>query len=547
MLPSQTYQEGSPRQGALRFLVRAEGAFFALADAAALPASGAPRLVFEDAGGAECGAVTGMPSQDGAVVVFCGDGALLARARRYRIDNHPAVSLRPLISLGIAPDKAWQLPSHPVQRAWHLWWQRAKSYLARALYLIRTAQFRELGEALWSKLARRPRPGRTPPPAPELPVDSFQAWLQERLDAAPRLVLVVDHGLGGGATHYAKQRIERFVRDGNTVLFLTSEPSSGTYILHVHDENGVESQRSMTLSAFGRVDGWAKLGHILYNTGALFVSPLDVLALMLRLRQASGARLEVLFHDYFAVCPSIFLISTTGRYCGLPDAASCRRCLPNNYSMPDLLGHYRHYDPVHWRQAWECLLRLADETTAFSRASADIAARAWPWLDASRLQVVPHRSEPLAAGPVQPGQTEVLHLGIVGQIGYHKGIEVIGELVRCIRQRGLDVRISVIGAVEAPMDSRIVSQTGPYKRDDLPRLIAESGANIMLFPSVWPETFSYVVQELMALQLPVACFGMGAPAERVRPYEKGLILEDGDGAALLDQLQAFFERLYRRN
>src|SRR5690606_11111717 len=130
-----------------------------------------------------------------------------------------------------------------------------------------------------------------------------------------------------------------------------------------------------------------------------------------------------------------------------------------------------------------------------SQASADIVRKVWPWVDAARLQVVPHQAEPLNAEPVVVRNTQVLHIGIVSQLGFHKGIDVIAALAKAIRRRGLDIRISVIGSVEAPVDSRVISQSGSYKREDLQRLIAESGANVMLFPSVWPETFSYVVQE----------------------------------------------------
>jgi glycosyltransferase involved in cell wall biosynthesis len=39
---------------------------------------------------------------------------------------------------------------------------------------------------------------------------------------------------------------------------------------------------------------------------------------------------------------------------------------------------------------------------------------------------------------------------------------------------------------------------------------------LCLLPSIWPETFSYVTQELMSLGVPLVCFDLGAPAECVR-------------------------------
>ncbi len=66
----------------------------------------------------------------------------------------------------------------------------------------------------------------------------------------------------------------------------------------------------------------------------------------------------------------------------------------------------------------------------------------------------------------------------------------------------------------------------------------------MLFPSICPETFSYVVHELMDMKLPVASFNFGAPAERLASYSKGLVLSSMDPASVLDELISFHRKTY---
>jgi glycosyltransferase involved in cell wall biosynthesis len=61
---------------------------------------------------------------------------------------------------------------------------------------------------------------------------------------------------------------------------------------------------------------------------------------------------------------------------------------------------------------------------------------------------------------------------------------------------------------------------------------------MLFFASVWPETFSYVVGEMMALGLPIVAFDMGAPAERLRAYPLARLAADTNGAAALDELIA---------
>ena len=55
-------------------------------------------------------------------------------------------------------------------------------------------------------------------------------------------------------------------------------------------------------------------------------------------------------------------------------------------------------------------------------------------------------------------------------------------------------------------------------------MIQKRKIDIFLIPSVWPETFSYTTGEVMSMGYPVIVFDMGAPAERVREYEKGYVV-----------------------
>ena len=67
--------------------------------------------------------------------------------------------------------------------------------------------------------------------------------------------------------------------------------------------------------------------------------------------------------------------------------------------------------------------------------------------------------------------------------------------------------------------------------------------DIVLIPSIWPETFSYTTEEAIKMDLPVAVFDLGAPAERVRTYNKGLILRDMNPAEILGEIEGFLASL----
>ena len=66
---------------------------------------------------------------------------------------------------------------------------------------------------------------------------------------------------------------------------------------------------------------------------------------------------------------------------------------------------------------------------------------------------------------------------------------------------------------------------------------------MFLFPSIWPETFSYVLAELISLELPVVAFDLGAPGERLRAYPKARMCPETSAAAALATLVEFHREL----
>jgi glycosyltransferase involved in cell wall biosynthesis len=405
----------------------------------------------------------------------------------------------------------------------------------RAFYFVKTLQFASLAGKVRRYLDKRNTPflARS---------ELFLASL--RASELRRVVLVIDHDLGGGANHYRERLVAEKIEKGATVIILSGDITTLSYVLmvrgHLLDKRFAIPGYNFLLELAERV----QFEEIIYNTGVTFVSPEKLPSLLVELKKKSQARLILLMHDFFMACPSHFLLDDTGSYCGVPDISRCRACLANNHQDYSSLFYSR--DITEWRALWGGVIGIADEIRAFSDNSLSLLQKAYPALDASRVAVIPHTVTYLKHGAVKPSYTDTLKIGVVGQIGYHKGAEIISEISREIKARGLAIEIVVIGVIEASCEPSVVSETGFYRHDKLPKLIEESGVNIMLFPSVWPETFSYVVQELMALDLPVACFDFGAPAERLRVYSKGMILKETTASATLDGLILFHQRMYPR-
>ena len=136
-----------------------------------------------------------------------------------------------------------------------------------------------------------------------------------------------------------------------------------------------------------------------------------------------------------------------------------------------------------------------------------------------------------------------LNIGIVGRISEHKGASIIRQMAHIIQKRHLPATITIIGELEGASIPSVIKTTGLYKREELPKLIENSGVNVFFLPSIWPETFSYVAEELIQLNVPLAVFELGAPAERVASYVNGMIIREVDAEHVVEQLMAFHSRL----
>ncbi|MHB8713935.1 MAG: glycosyltransferase, partial [Trichloromonadaceae bacterium] len=233
-----------------------------------------------------------------------------------------------------------------------------------------------------------------------------------------------------------------------------------------------------------------------------------------------------------------------GVFCKLPDLKKCQACLDKNQQGFATL--FASKNIIQWRALWGAAISIADEITTFSNSSLLLLSRAYPEINFNNAIVSPHKIKHSQCEPIQTEYVSTLRIGVVGHISYHKGAKVIQELSREIARRKSDIQIVVFGTLDANYDDSVVKVTGPYNHSKLPSLIIQTGVNTFLFSSICPETFSYVVQELMEMQCPIACFNLGAPPERLSLYSKGMILEEKTPSIVLDSLIEFHRKIYSR-
>jgi len=403
----------------------------------------------------------------------------------------------------------------------------------RALGLLASGKLSLLGEKLARYARKRPRQ------ALKTPIDLWELLAPSQ---PGDVSLIVDHDLGGGATDYRERLTDSLVSEGRIAIVFSYHLATRQFMLLVSGR-GLEERCSIPDGAF-LLDAADRLnlGEIIYNTGVSLPHPEKLPILLLQLKARTGARLRIIVHDYFAICPSHFLLDLRGQFCHVPDPGTCAACLPDNghfFASPAIAG-----DIQVWRSLWGALLASADDILTFSSNSEGYLRKAYPDLGPGRIRVLPHEVKRYQDTRIHVKETRSLSIGVVGYVNYHKGSRVVQALAREIKARRLAIPVTIIGTIDVRCEPAVVRVTGHYEPAQLPGLIERSGVNVMLFPSICAETFSYVVQELINLRLPIVAFNLGAPAERLLTYEKGLVLDSMDPVALLRNLISFHHEIY---
>ena len=369
-----------------------------------------------------------------------------------------------------------------------------------------------------------------------------RATLLRSLGTARPVRIIFDHDMGGGANHYRRETIARWLAASESAILCTYHLPTLDYRLHVFVPGEQEREfRAGSFLALEAILQRAPVAEMFVNSPVTFDAPIVFADWVARMRRRHAAtRVTVAAHDYFAACPSFVLLNADGRYCGIPDVRECERCLPRHeatyvaFSPPTRIGP--------WREAWGRCLEAADEVRCFSESTRVLLLRAHPALARERTTVIPHCVD------FSPRRPQVRHagplvIGVMGYINAQKGAHVVAGIAERIETAHPNVRLVVLGTLEIPSRASRLTVTGPYRREDLPDLIEAHGINMFLFPSIWPETYSYVVAEMTALELPVVAFDLGAPAERLRGYRLARLCGEVGVEPALATMLAFHREL----
>ena len=359
----------------------------------------------------------------------------------------------------------------------------------------------------------------------ELPLFKLSDFYNFNYDENKETVVFVDLLAEGsdssGALDYAKRKIEKLERDYQLICLCYKRFSDQFYVVSNGSKIYVDDIELLFVNHNVKK---LCINNLVFNTDA--ESFIDKIV---DLRGRYDFVSEYVFHDYLSLCPSYFLITKEGKPC---DMKNCTECLYNNPYRTLVCNDIEVY-----RERFRKLFKVTDEFVFFSSFSYGMVTGVYPEI-ADRSKIIPH--EPLLSDKcskyIRPEDDGVITIGFVGFFHHIKGSDLFIETIDELRSRGLKLRPVVIGYKEEESYKELDYKfTGRYKRDNLGKLLSENKVDLVIYPSLNSETYSYIVQELMLLNVPVVVLRRGAPAERIEnKYKLGAIAEEINAKSLAD-------------
>ncbi len=337
------------------------------------------------------------------------------------------------------------------------------------------------------------------------------------------IILWVDHALGGGTEAYSRRQFRELKKEYN-ILRLQYFPATRQYHLTLIT-NTCRTYRTPDIYRIYNICNNLDIDKIIVNNLVAYKNTIEILHIIQAIKENNTMQPAVSFrgHDYHCICPSFNLINCDGQYCNLRYNGGCEKCWANNMLGADATTYNVLKSGAtticRWRTEWGNFLeKTSDSIVLFSEKIADIFVRTYPQIK-NKIQIIPHTVQKFKPIKIKPHRE--INIAILGAISYQKGAKIIHDMAQHLPQ---DINLKIIGTIKNAPSNIFVN--GKYKTHQLPRLVKRHKIDLVFIPSIWPETFSYTTSEAISMGLPVACYNIGAPAERVSKYTNGLVLNN---------------------
>ncbi|GAB3281283.1 glycosyltransferase [Parahaliea aestuarii] len=321
--------------------------------------------------------------------------------------------------------------------------------------------------------------------------------------ARPKIV-AISHKLGGGAQQHVDE-LARYYAGDALFLQLTPERSGKSVALSIFSA-GERLKDGLQFDIDSEYDELVQLlrelgvGHVHFHHTMGLPPRLWLLA------EALDCRHDLTVHDYYLVNGNPTLTDRDARYVDPVDSDFDQRCA-THYPLPEGVT------ASLWRENQQLLIGAARRVIF---PSADCARRFCHFYDIETPVVAWHPdyllSQPYPAPQWSFDGGRPLKVLVVGAISREKGADVIEAVANALAKEGIEFHL--LGYAYRALSEQVVTH-GPYDNGRVYELVGDIQPDVVWFPALWPETYSYTLSVALHMGLPVVVPQLGAFVERV--------------------------------
>lgn len=326
----------------------------------------------------------------------------------------------------------------------------------------------------------------------------LQGILQLLADDELPVVLGICHGLGGGT---AKNMFELASHHKSRFVFVYLEP--------VDDKQLALNFPSWAWPfplIFNRYNDLELLLEILVSIqiSRIHIHHIKGLEqLVPKIVQVLGVDYIITLHDYYFISSNPTLTDENGKF-------NQERLDSPNCIQEDLKRGVG-FTPLEWRRYTEDLLYGASHVIAPSSWVRTFYNKRYPDLDMAlveHLDAELYGKYPSVCVRARGGDDRVVILAL-GALGKEKGADLLERVARLAQHRMPRFQFQLLGYTYRPLSKAVVTH-GAYNDKDLKSLIEKLNPDVIWFPCLWPETYSYTLSTVLELGLPIVVPKLGA-------------------------------------
>jgi glycosyltransferase involved in cell wall biosynthesis len=238
----------------------------------------------------------------------------------------------------------------------------------------------------------------------------------------------------------------------------------------------------------------------------------------------TSVRTIAICHDFYPFCPVI-----NAYFKG-----NCQECNFSHLKTCFAENNTRYFpltSAIEWmeiRQVYvDSLINRQIPLIAPSPFIKDRSIALEPKLANVPMFVVPHGVPPLGKidlTEVAVSQTR-LRIAILGEMLPHKGLALLEQICAPL---GEIADLYLLGCGDSGYLFKRhahVTLVPSYRREELPKLFNELGIDLGLLLSIWTETFSYTLSELLMMGVPTLATNLGSFADRLQDGVNGFLVD----------------------